>query len=280
MKQLKYFAWAFACCLLAGCYGSDWDEALAPVTYGNPSLIEDNIITIAQLKSDYASIIETSLKQVTEDVKIKGRVTGNDIGGNIYSEVALDDGTGAILVCISEGGLFSYMPVGQEVLVSLKDLYIGGYGQQPEIGTPYTNKNGRTYVSRMAPSVWKTHFKLIGIPNPSAVTPVEFDKAKYKDANYIKENCGKLMVIKNVIFKNADGVRTFAPEAEKDAGNGVNRGLVGLADNNLVVRTSSYADFAGDPLPEYPVDLIGVFTRYNSTWQILIRTKDDIRPAQ
>lgn len=76
--------------------------------------------------------------------------------------MAVDDGTGAILICISQGGLFGYLPVGQEILVNLKDLYIGTYGYQPQIGTPYTNASGKTFPSRMNKTVWQQHFKLMG----------------------------------------------------------------------------------------------------------------------
>ena len=41
------------------------------------------------------------MKQVTDDIKIKGTVTGNDIEGNIYNEVVIDDGTGAFIICIA-----------------------------------------------------------------------------------------------------------------------------------------------------------------------------------
>ncbi len=282
MKNFKYITLAFACCLMAGCMNDDWDAPTDPVTIGNNDITEENVVSIAQLKSANSSTIfnsTDSYTQFTEDVKIKGRVTGNDVGGNVYSEIAIDDGTGAILVCISEGGLFSYLPLGQEILIDLKDLYIGGYGQQPEIGTPYVNKNGRSYISRMNRMLWKQHFKLLGSPDPSQVVAEEFDKSKVKDADYLKTHAGKLMTIKNVTFKKGDGTTTFAPDEEKDAGNSVNRGLVGIDDASLVVRTSTYANFAGDALPTTPVNLTGIFTRYKNTWQILLRTADDIQPA-
>lgn len=271
-----------ACCLSTGCMNDDWDTPTDPVTIGNNDITEDNIVSIAQLKSSNSTVVFSSTDtytQFTEDIKIKGRVTGNDVGGNVYSEVAIDDGTGAILVCISEGGLFSYLPLGQEILISLKDLYIGGYGQQPEIGTPYVNKNERSYISRMNRMLWQQHFKLIGTPDPTKVIAEEFDKSKMKNENYLRANAGKLMTIKNVTFKKGDGTTTFAPEDEKDAGNSVNRGLKGIDDASLVVRTSTYADFAGDALPTTPVNLTGIFTRYKNTWQILLRTADDIQPA-
>lgn len=282
MKHLKTILMAFACSLMVmGCMDNgDWDApANNAAPYGNNSLQETNVISIKDLKQKYQSTLnnQNDTARITEDIQIKGRVTGNDIGGNVYNEVAVDDGTGAILVCISQGGLFGYLPVGQEILISLKDLYIGTYGYQPQIGTPYTNKSGRTFPSRMNRTVWQQHFKIVGSADASKVDTVEFDASKVKDANYLKENCGKLMIIRGVKLSDADGKKTFAPDAEKDAGNGVSRGISGFSTSNLVVRSSSYADFAGTVMPQEKVDLIGLFTRYGSTWQILMRSSSDFR---
>ena len=262
--------------LLSGCMDGDWDEpAVDGTEFGSQSVQESNVVTIASLKQQYASVIANGgLQQFTQPTQIKGIVTGNDIEGNIYSEVAIDDGTGAMLVCVSQGGLFAQLPVGQEVIVELNGLYIGSYGKQPEIGTPYTNKNGRTYVSRMARALWQGHFRTTG--SRQTVEPVEFDKSKVSNAAYIDENCGKLMTIKDVKFQNAANL-VYADEKSKDAANCVNRTLQGIASNSLVVRTSTYADFAALPLPTGTCDITGIFTRYNNTWQILIREISDVK---
>ena len=279
-----------ACSLFTGCMDDDWDTPNAEAlnkAYGNQEIAETNVITIGSLKEKYESVINASTnsyEQITEDVQIKGRVVGNDIGGNIYNEVSIDDGTGAILICISQGGLFSYLPVGQEIVVDLKGLYIGGYGKQAEIGMPYTNAKGNSYVSRMSRVLWNKHFKLTGVADASKVVAEEFDLSKRTNEEYFTANNGKLMTIKNVEFTNADGKTTFAPSDEKDAANSVNRGLSQngkpIATSSLVVRTSSYADFAAKQLPTGKLNITGVFTRYRTTWQILIRDERDIQSAE
>lgn len=291
MKNIKYLLMlVLACSLFTGCMDDDWDtpntEALNKA-YGNQEIAETNVITIGSLKEKYESVINASTnsyEQITEDVQIKGRVVGNDIGGNIYNEVSIDDGTGAILICISQGGLFSYLPVGQEIVVDLKGLYIGGYGKQAEIGMPYTNAKGNSYVSRMSRVLWNKHFKLTGVADASKVVAEEFDVSKRTKEEYFTANNGKLMTIKNVEFTNADGKTTFAPSDEKDAANSVNRGLSQngkpIATSSIVVRTSSYADFAAKQLPPGKLNITGVFTRYRTTWQILIRDERDIQPAE
>ena len=291
MKNIKYLLMlVLACSLFTGCMDDDWDTPNAEAlnkAYGNQEFAETNVITIGSLKEKYESVINASTnsyEQITEDVQIKGRVVGNDIGGNIYNEVSIDDGTGAILICISQGGLFSYLPVGQEIVVDLKGLYIGGYGKQAEIGMPYTNAKGNSYVSRMSRVLWNKHFKLTGVADASKVVAEEFDLNKRTKEEYFTANNGKLMTIKNVEFTNADGKTTFAPSEEKDAANSVNRGLSQngkpIATSSIVVRTSSYADFAAKQLPTGKLNITGVFTRYRTTWQILIRDERDIQPAE
>lgn len=291
MKNIKYLLMlVLACSLFTGCMDDDWDTPNAEAlnkAYGNQEIAETNVITIGSLKEKYESVINASTnsyEQITEDVQIKGRVVGNDIGGNIYNEVSIDDGTGAILICISQGGLFSYLPVGQEIVVDLKGLYIGGYGKQAEIGMPYTNAKGNSYVSRMSRVLWNKHFKLTGVADASKVVAEEFDVSKRNKEEYFTANNGKLMTIKNVEFTNADGKTTFAPSDEKDAANSVNRGLSQngkpIATSSIVVRTSSYADFAAKQLPTGKLNITGVFTRYRTTWQILIRDERDIQPAE
>lgn len=283
MKQIKYLFLALAAVAFTACMDGDWDAPDMVNAYGNAQLTETNVMRISDLKEKYDAEITATTNtyaQITDDVQIKAVVTGNDIGGNLYNMVSVDDGTGCILIAISQGGLYGYLPVGQEILVNLKGLYIGGYGQQAQIGSLYTNKNQVTYVSRMSRTLWNDHFKLIGTPDVSKVFVDEFDVSRMADQNYLKMNSGKLMTIKNVKLKGADGTATFAPAALKDPANSVNRELEGFKNTQIVVRTSTYADFAASVMPVSTVNLTGIFTRYRNTWQILIRQESDIHYVQ
>ena len=276
MKHIHYYIIiAFVSAIFTGCMDNRWDiPGTDGSEFGNEAVAETNLVSIAQLKQKYATVIYNgSYEQFDELTQIKGVVTGNDVQGNLYSQVAIEDGTGSMIICIAQGGLYGQMQVGREILIELKGLYIGGYGQQPEIGTPYTNANGRTYVSRMSRAIWQQHYKLLGM---KSVSPVDFDKTKLGDANYMKENCGRLMTIRGVKFQGANGKKVYAADKDKDAANSVNRSLQGISSNHLVVRTSTYADFAKKPLPQGEVDITGIFTRYNNTWQVLIREESDV----
>ena len=287
MKQLKYFLIALVCTLFASCMGEDYASPnLEGSPYGNNELKETNVLTIQQLKDKYSNVINnSSMEEVTEDIQIKGIITGNDIGGNIYNEVSLQDATGALLVCIAQGGLYGPLPLGQEVLISLKGLMIGGYGQQPEIGGVYTNTKTLTQsIGRMSRYLWNSHYKLIGKADPARAEALmeTFDISQMSNANYLAAHCGKLMKIKGVTLKDADGKKVYAPDDGSVAltANCANRAFAGIDQNSLVLRTSTYADFANTIMPQGEHDIVGIFTRYRNTWQILLRTIDDVKEAE
>ena len=278
MKQTKYILLAMICTLCASCMDKgEWDNPLSDNTkthYGNQTITESNLISIEQLKTQYANVISNgSYTQVTEPTQIKGVVTGNDIEGNIYNEVSIQDETGAFIICIAQGGLYGYLPVGQEILVELKDLYIGSYGQQGEIGTPYTSKSGSSYVSRMSRALWQQHYKLL---DKKDVAPLEVTDLSQLD---LKRDCGKLVTLKGVTIKEADGKAVYAPDdgSVTLTANCANRSFQGYSSSKLVLRTSTYADFANAVMPTGQLDVTGIATRFNSTWQILLRTESDVK---
>lgn len=279
MKKIHYIFIALACSLFTACMDGDWDEPSydngAP--FGNNELTEDGLTTIAELKTQFKSVIDGgSYAQITNDVKIKATVTGNDLGGNIYKQLFVEDATGAICIAINQSGLNGFMAEGQEILISLKDLYIGGYGRMAQIGTPYNN-NGRMQIGRMAQYVWANHFKVVN-PKAELITPQPVDFNTVKGS--IDANAGKLVVLKGVTFANANGKKRLV-DGVQAGGNYYNQSISGM--NNVVVRTSSYADFAAMVMPydtinkkPIPCDIVGIAGRFNNDWQILIRKTSDI----
>ena len=274
MKSIKYILIAAVCALFASCMDGDWDEpSLSTDLYGNKNISEGNVITIAELIKKYPNVFASTDQnaEITEDIQIKARVTGNDLGGNLYKQIAIQDETGALIVAVNQNGMNGYLPEGQEILIDLKGLHIGGYRKQPELGAPY---NG-TSIGRMSKDIWQQHFKVMGgfqDINPNLIQPVEFTSEFAKDYN---NNCGKLVVLKDVHFSNADGKSTLTT-GTATGGNYVNQTLKEFG-SNVVVRTSTYADFGAMVMPTGAVTLTGIATRYNNTWQILIRKTSDIK---
>lgn len=263
---------------LAACMDKDWeapqfDEPL----YGNNSIMKeegDKVITIGELKEKYSSLINAStdgVKEITDDWQLQVVVNGNDEGGNLYKQISVQDPTGAIIVGINGSNLYPYMPVGQQLLINLKGLHIGGYRKQAQIGALY---NGRS-IGRMDTDVWEQHVRLLKEGEIEAkVDTVDFDENADK---YILS--GRIVKLSGVTI-SGEGTQVLAPDDGSVAlsSNCANRLING--NPSLVLRTSSYSKFANRAIPKGKADVYGVCTRYNNTWQILMRTESDLQEIQ
>ena len=290
MKTKKYILFALAVLGLAtSCERLEWgapDNVENGVeAFGNKYIQVTNLKTIAEVKQLYQNEINNnSLKLVKDPMQIRGVVTGNDEGGNIYNSLYIQDATGAIAISIGQGGLFGPFAVGQGVLIELQGLYVGGYGKQPQIGTSYLNPNredATPQVGRMSRYQWQEHYRLLtkgdGIMDGIFANPLE---CKWNlNSLDIAQYCGRLITLKGVELAEADGTAVFAPSdgSVSLTANCANRVISGLS--NVVLRTSTYADFANKPMPTGRVDITGVATRYNDVWQILMRTENDIKES-
>lgn len=288
MKKIKFIALAFLALTLGSCMGDgyadpDLTEKVPAAPWGNNSLREKNVISIADLKTQFATIInsDNGYKQIEKDMMIKAVVTGNDVSGNIYNQVSVQDASGAIIIAINGSGLSGYLPVGQEILVNLKGLYIGSYKKLPQIGGVNTKlSDGSLGMGKIERAIWNEHFKILnpGEADASTVVPEEFDLTKLTDAAYMNANVGKLMTLKKVKFASANGTSVWAPDDTNtsleliDAETGKK-----ISSSNLVVRNSGYSKFANEVVPQGVFDITGIFTRYNNTWQIVLRSTDDLK---
>ena len=304
MKKIKFIALAFLALTLGSCMGDgyadpDLTDKVPAAPYGNNSLREKNVISIADLKTQFATIInsDNGYKQIEKDMMIKAVVTGNDVSGNIYNQVSVQDASGAIIIAINGSGLSGYLPVGQEILVNLKGLYIGSYKKLPQIGGVNTKlSDGSLGMGKIERAIWNEHFKILnpGEADASTVVPEEFDRTKLNNltkeekaafAAYMEANVCKLMTLKKVKFASANGTNVWAPGdtntslelIDAETGTRINK-------NNLVVRNSGYSKFANEVIPQGVFDITGIFTRYHNkdydTWQIVLRSTDDLKASE
>ena len=279
---IALLAGAFA---LTACQDKDWEVPESITTeppYGNNSLVAGTTTTIADLMDKYTSVISgNSYQQIVDDLWLRCVVTGNDLGGNIYKQITVQDETAGIIIGINGSDQGAMMPVGQKLLISLKDLYIGGYGKQAQIGTKYWNSNKSIYqIGRIDISEWKQHVRLImdGTTEATAFGTMKVDTLDFDASKSMKEQSGKVVRLKGVTI-TGEGTQTIAPDdgSVTPIGGCINRTISGgNAGNNCLLRSSTYADFHGIPLPKEAVNLYGIATCFNDDWQILARTPSDL----
>ena len=270
MKAIKYLSILALTLFTATSCMNEFDEPDFKVPpFGNNEIGEANY-TIADLKAKFASTISgNNVVEITQDIVIEGVVVADDAAGNVYKQIIINDETGAIVIGINDVGLYAMTPIGQRVRIDCKGLKIGGYGKMAQIGSLYNGK-----VGRMSKSVYQEHVRLIGEPNPmySELVPEVIDGSYFTNENM--ENLAKYVRLENVTITEADGTATWAPE-ELQYNNVVERHIK-MGNTNLVLRMSTYADFANEAMPTGSLNVNGVLTRYNNYWQFVISSTSDI----
>lgn len=286
MKKLNILtALLIGALCLTSCMNEDWqapDFGDNP-PYGNNEIIPSTSkkITIAELKEKYANVITSNgYKLIEDDQQLHAVVNGNDQGGNLYKQISIQDETGGIIVGINGTDLYAFMPVGQKIVINLKGLYVGGYGKMAQLGAEYNRSMGR-----MEQTIWEKSVRLVGneftytdeektttIQMSAKVDTIDF--CAPKDYNSM---IGRIVKLSNVEI-SGEGTQILAPEdgSVRLTSNCANRNIKGTEANNIVLRTSTYSDFASRPIPTGKVDIYGVCTYYNGTWQILMRTNSDL----
>jgi len=260
---------------LASCQDKDWDIPEG-IPYGNNSLEAGTTVTIKELQDTYASAISSdNYKQITDDLWLRCVVNGNDYGDNLYKQLSVQDETGGIIIGINGSDQGAFMPVGQKLLIRLKDLYIGGYGNQAQIGGLYNGGLGRMEITE-----WKQHVRLImdGMAEAQDFGSMKVDTIDFDPNKTMAQQAGRVVRLSNVTISR-EGTPIIAPDdgSVSLVSNCVNRKLTGgNAGSKCVLRTSTYAAFKGVPVPTGPVELYGIATIYRGTWQILARTQSDL----
>ena len=320
MKTMKYLKLALlalvAVFATTSCMDDDWKDPNSETSpYGNNSIQETNVVSIAELKNTYGPKQKDEINdtvRIADGTQIKGIVTGNDIEGNIYSQISIQDEsdnpnkpgekvTSGIIISVAQGGLSGQLQIGQEVLINVGGLYYGTYRSQPQLGVAYHDSSkDQNYPSRISRADWQNRFKVIGKPDASKIkvhvfstnpdaSKGELNVADLLDADVAYKYAGCLVTLKGVEFAMGDGKTTLAPEDEgKTLGYGVTRYFKGYDKTNkqIGIRTSCYADFAANLVPQGVVDVTGVLScykssaKYNHTVQLALRRFSDIKASE
>ena len=269
MKAIKYLTFLALSLFATSCMNDFDDPLFNEPPFGNNE-IGAATHTIAQLKEKYNSTITgNSVQQITEEIVIEGVVVANDESGNVYKQFIINDATGAMVIGVNDVGLYAMVPKGQRVRIACKDLYIGGYGKMAQIGGLYNGK-----VGRMNRYIYPQHVRLIGIPDPTQpeMQPELINDSFFTNDN--KNNLAKFVRLEGVEITEADGTALWAPE-ELQYNNVVERHIK-VGKTNIVLRMSTYADFANEAIPAGELNINGVMTRYNDYWQFVISHTTDI----
>ena len=182
-----------------------------------------------------------------EDASVYGIITADEVSGNLYKAAFMQDrATGAAIELYLNA--VSGVRIGDSVRIYLKDVTYAMYNNLPQL----SNFEADGHIVILANN------KPI---EPALATIDEITQGKY---------LAGLVRLENVKFTEQN---TFADPTTYG-----NRTLIDPMNpsSNVIVRTSNYANFANDSLPQGIGNLTAIATVYNSTWQLVIRTAREL----
>jgi hypothetical protein len=210
---------------------------------------------------------------------IRAVVVSSDEGGNYYKAMVVQDSTGGVELELDMAGLYNTYPVGQKIVIVCNGLdkkgnglVIGDYNNLTQIGWIYQ----KTQVGRVNSLFLDNYIIKDGLPSlknlPKILTNNDIDFSSDNDIN-------KLVRLENVTFKeNAIGQPFSYHDFTTDW-----IVYVPLANGDrqeVTIRTSNYAKYRSMVIQKNEYNLTGILTKYRDTYQLMIRTKEDIEPPK
>ena len=182
-----------------------------------------------------------------EDASVYGIITADEVSGNLYKAAFMQDrATGAAIELYLNA--VSGVRIGDSVRIYLKDVTYAMYNNLPQL------------------SNFEADGHIVILANNKPITPAKATIAEINQGKYL----AGLVRLENVRFTEQN---TFADPTTYG-----NRTLADPTDysQTVIVRTSNYANFANDSLPQGTGNLTAIATVYNSTWQLLLRTAGEL----
>jgi hypothetical protein len=215
--------------------------------------------------------------QYTYDDIIEAYVISSDEAGNFFKTISFQTlatvTTPAIGFSVPVDASNTYIDfrLGNKVYIKMKDQYTDIYFGGMRIGSIYVNSYNEGGVGRISPNDYK---KVLGasctmVSEELLVRPVSIPDL-LQDANI-----NTLVELSDVQF-TSDAIGRHYYEESNDVGGATNWSLKDKLGNQVLFRTSSFADFADKIVPDGSGKVRGVLTKFGSDYQLLARSENDV----
>lgn len=271
MKRINYYLGLLLMMVVAVGCNEEFD--VPPIVV--PTAQHQANMTIADFKAKYWQDARNFIDTCKEETYIHGYVTSSDDAGNIYKYIFIQDETGGLGISIDANSLSTTYRVGQEIVLNMKDKWIGKYNGNYLVGQPeFYQAQSVWEAGRLPLETFKSMVEVNGLPKPEMVQAIPTlitDFQGKNDRETILKYSGQLVKLQNVKWAEADGVTTYS---EADASS--NRTLTDENGNTVTVVNSNYATFRAAMLPLGSGDVTGILTLTGSDqWKFYIRDTND-----
>jgi hypothetical protein len=253
---------------IVACVDTDFDQ---PPTGGEAVDIKANR-TIAQIRALHtnldAGVIDTIKTPDSGDtIIISGVVVMDDRSGNYYKKLVIQDSTAGIEVAFNDADLYTRFPVGRTIYIRCNGLLLTDYEGLTQLTGGVIYEAGVPREIGLTEAQVRT--RVVGGIFGDAPAP---RKVKINELN--DTHISTLIQLDDVEFVSSDTGKTYAePITQTD----VNRLLEDCNQKTLILRSSGFANFAGEKTPRGKGSIVGVLGIFRDDNQLYIRDLNDVK---
>jgi hypothetical protein len=268
--NLKFHTIFLAIAMIFGsCAKEEFD--VPKLTCNQPDLIVNR--TVEEVRASTSSIVT----QYTYDDIIEAYVVSSDEAGNFFKTISFQTLATTTIpamgfsVPVDASNTYIDFRLGNKVYIKMKNQYTDIYFGGMRIGSIYVNTYNEGGVGRISPNDYKNvlNASCTMINEELLVRPISITDLLHDS------NINTLVELLEVQFtKEAIGRHYY--EESNDIGGGTNWSLMDKLGNQVLFRTSSFADFADKIVPDGSGKVRGVLTKFGSDYQLLARSEKDV----
>lgn len=233
-------------------------------------------IPVNKTVTEITDVTAKIVAQYVYDDVIEGYVVSSDENGNFFKTISFQTLATATTpavgfsVPVDATNLYVDYRLGNKVYVKLKnqytDLYYGGL----RIGGLYVNAYNQGGVGRLSQNDYKK------VLFPSCTNVKEEQLVRSISLGEINDShLNTLIELSDVQFTEP-AIGRYYFEETNNVGGATNWNLVDKKGNQIIFRTSSFADFSKSIVPGGSGKVRGVLTKFDSDYQLMARKETDI----
>ena len=210
------------------------------------SIPEGGVITLADLRNMHTGVDLS----ITDTLSVYAVVSMDESSGNLYKEAYVQDATGSMnLRFTGASGLYQ----GDSIRIYLPGTTLKNYNQMLQLDSLDADRN-----------IFKQATQSTVTAEAASLVDIAVNGSYYQS---------RLVTLEGVEFSCDDLGMTFSDGVNQQS---ENRYLQDTQGNQLIVRTSGYANFADQEVPTMSGSVTAIVSQYNDDVQLLLRHPDEL----
>jgi|26BtaG_2_1085354.scaffolds.fasta_scaffold00004_165 hypothetical protein len=268
-KNIKLLSFLLILGVIAASCVQDDDFNVPDMNVEEPNVnVNTDILSVKAMHDGYDPVLIQTGDGSDTEMYLEAYVISDDESGNIYKQMFIQDSpenpTAGVVISTNATDLYTKYGAGQKIYFRVNGLYIGKFAGLPSIGVREGNEIGRIGIEEFQERILRSTER-------AELVPTVITMSQIGDASKL----ATLVKFENVQFpSDVAGIEHYGNLNDTF---GVNRRVENCDGNNVIMRTSGFADFKNMTLPAGNGSLTSILSIFNNDPQVIIRNTDDVQ---